>query len=461
MKLTDIIHDYASLDPVRFHVPSHKGRGNANYINKAFDITELSFSDNLNAPSGVLADAEAQAAELFGALDTSFSTGGATAGVLAAVCASASGGKLLLPRNSHISCYYGALLADCDVVYAEVNDPIVGLTPNELLSAVNDNSGISACVLTVPTYFGCAGELETMLSILKAHGIISIVDAAHGAHFGFDAHYPQSAIKLHADIVIHSAHKSLNALGQCGLLHNVSGRISSSSLRFWLRAVSSTSPSYILICSIIDALEQLNNPTNALNRLRMCYNDTEAVLSSLGIPIVNSLYAKEYPSIGVDYMKLPLGIFSPDITAEKLNSRLETEYNIYSELVSGDILLLYAGLNSEPRDYERLCAALGEIAKDCRFTAPTAAQISSGYAKYCFSLPRELTMRRAVTAEGESCELSKAAGRIAAGFVSVYPPGTPCVTPGERLTKEVLDYLLSQEPTHLSGTENGCVRVVK
>jgi len=39
--------------------------------------------------------------------------------------------------------------------------------------------------------------------------------------------------------------------------------------------------------------------------------------------------------------------------------------------------------------------------------------------------------------------VEKAEGRVGAEMVSPYPPGVPVIAPGERITREVLDYLLS------------------
>jgi arginine decarboxylase len=51
--------------------------------------------------------------------------------------------------------------------------------------------------------------------------------------------------------------------------------------------------------------------------------------------------------------------------------------------------------------------------------------------------------RDAFFARVEQVPVEKAEGRIAAETVSPYPPGVPVIAPGERINREVLDYLLS------------------
>ena len=59
---------------VSFHTPGHK-RG-------AWDITELSFSDNLSCPRGSIAEAQRDIARILGAKQSFILTDGSTSGVM-------------------------------------------------------------------------------------------------------------------------------------------------------------------------------------------------------------------------------------------------------------------------------------------------------------------------------------------------------------------------------------------
>jgi lysine decarboxylase len=52
-----------------------------------------------------------------------------------------------------------------------------------------------------------------------------------------------------------------------------------------------------------------------------------------------------------------------------------------------------------------------------------------------------VTPRDAFYAPAEMVKLDQAPGRLAAEFITPYPPGIPVVVPGERLTEEIVDYL--------------------
>ena len=59
----DFVRSYADSDPIRMHMPGHKGTGALGC--EALDITEIGGADELFAPSGILAQSEANASALF------------------------------------------------------------------------------------------------------------------------------------------------------------------------------------------------------------------------------------------------------------------------------------------------------------------------------------------------------------------------------------------------------------
>ena len=45
-------------------------------------------------------------------------------------------------------------------------------------------------------------------------------------------------------------------------------------------------------------------------------------------------------------------------------------------------------------------------------------------------------------AEKESLPLRESSGRICSEFVMCYPPGIPILAPGEKITDQILDYII-------------------
>jgi len=55
--------------------------------------------------------------------------------------------------------------------------------------------------------------------------------------------------------------------------------------------------------------------------------------------------------------------------------------------------------------------------------------------------PVRLSPREAFLAETDVVPFKSSAGRICAEVITPYPPGIPVISPGEEITKEIIDYL--------------------
>ncbi|MGA3036367.1 MAG: hypothetical protein ABSE64_02685 [Vulcanimicrobiaceae bacterium] len=52
-----------------------------------------------------------------------------------------------------------------------------------------------------------------------------------------------------------------------------------------------------------------------------------------------------------------------------------------------------------------------------------------------------LSPREAFLAPTELIAFKQSAGRVCAEVITPYPPGIPVISPGEEITKEIIDYL--------------------
>ena len=150
---------------------------------------------------------------------------GSTAGILTAVSAAVPrGGRLIMARNCHRAVYHAVYLRELDPVYL-YPDAVPGygiadcIRPEQVAAAVKEYPAAAAVLITSPTYDGVVSDVEAIAEIVHEAGMVLIVDAAHGAHFGFAEGWPESPVRLGADLVIQSLHKTLPALTQTALLH--------------------------------------------------------------------------------------------------------------------------------------------------------------------------------------------------------------------------------------------------
>lgn len=238
--LYDAVRKYAKVKG-RFHMPSHGGfhralfraeRGRL-YASSAFDVTELSFSDNLASPGGVILQAEKEAARCYGAERTLFFAGGATDAVDAALLVFRDR-KIAFLGDMHKSFHAAVELYGLRVLYAP-----------SLSSLEKEEFGL-LCV-TSPDYYGVVRDLPEIAAFCKRKKAALLCDEAHGAHFAFSPLLPESAVRQ-ADLVVHGMHKTLPVYTGGALLHVKE--------EYYDRAVAarakciSTSPSYLVMSSM-------------------------------------------------------------------------------------------------------------------------------------------------------------------------------------------------------------------
>ncbi len=260
-KLREALENYAAQGLYSYHTPGHKGTYDP------LDLTELPGLDDLHAPTGILKEAQERAAALYGADDAFYLVNGSTAGVLAAVSAVVpKGGRLLMQRESHRCVYNAAMLRDLKLSFLETEREATsgaGLG----VSLKETERGLAACpeadavLLTSPNYEGFSAELEEIAALVHAKGLPLIVDAAHGAHFGFYGLYPKSALQCGADVCVVSLHKTLPSPTQTALLLRKGERVPAESLQEWLAVYQTTSPSYLFMAAMDDCIDFVSHMT--------------------------------------------------------------------------------------------------------------------------------------------------------------------------------------------------------
>jgi arginine decarboxylase len=114
------------------------------------------------------------------------------------------------------------------------------------------------------------------------------------------------------------------------------------------------------------------------------------------------------------------------------------------------IMAMFSPLH-EKGDWERFYRALQEIASRyagrrkelLRVEAPPDAKVI-------------LSPRQAFWAAKRQLPLEESQGLISGEMIAAYPPGIPCLLPGERVTETVLDYLyyLREIEAHIQGPED-------
>lgn len=256
----DFVRRYSGENTLRLHMPGHKGNGPLGV--ETLDITEVKGADSLYEAEGIIRESEGNASSLFGC-PTFYSTEGSSQCIramlhLATLNARQNDTRPLVAaaRNVHKTFLSAAALLDLDVMWLTPKQPDSYLSclldAQELDRTLSDaEMKPTAVYLTSPDYLGNLSDLENIAKVCHAHGILLLVDNAHGAYLKF---LPQSLhpIDLGADLCCDSAHKTLSVLTGGAYLHlspNAPAEMVQQAKNA-LALFGSTSPSYLIMQSL-------------------------------------------------------------------------------------------------------------------------------------------------------------------------------------------------------------------
>ncbi len=429
---------------VSFHTPGHKGGGALAGIIPVcrIDATELSYTDDLGNPTGVIAAAQADIAMIAGAKRAYITTDGSSSGVLAMLyAASARGGKIIVPRNSHKSVWNACRLFGLEpvIVQGEEKDGVLLPPPPEIVAQlVQRDADICGMIVTSPDYYGNIAPLQAYTEALHAAGRLLIADGAHGAHLAFERGR-EGYGGAFADMWVDGAHKSLPSLtqGAAVFLNDESLR---DGLEEGLSIFRTTSPSFPVMASVEFGYKYLaENPqlTERAKGLAASFKEQNGGLTF-------------YPS--ADWTKLcidfaPLGI-NPSLAAAVLEKR-----GIYAEFADGRYLVFYLSAMTAPRHLKALSRALARIVgqRSLRgtYAARRAYPVNGGTYSYLYALGQPF----------EYVPLKESAGRMCACNAGLTPPCIPVVAAGEVISDSAIKLL--QEGEHTFGLNGGNIKVVK
>lgn len=445
----------------KFHMPGHKGRPFTPTHWESYDTTELEGTDHLNDPKGVLRDMEREIAKVYQTNASIMVVNGATGALMAAILGVFQpGDKVIVPRNVHRSVYSGLYLGRLKPVFLHPRMGLKGRYPlgvevRELAALIERHPDARGLVLTYPSYYGTCDDLTSIVELCRKNEKILIVDEAHGAHFPFSADYPPSALELGADVVIHSTHKVLSSLNPGALLHINTKRIHERPIRRYLAMLQTSSPSYPVILSIGRTVEWMaGHGREQLTLLSSMHQWVRDEMKQSAFPLVRDL--EEDFDLIWDPVKLWMynlrGIHQP-------GKRLLAEHKVELEWDDGVSLLAMAGVGSREEDFIRLVAGLKSI-------NPLADLGSNVLERMETVAPfpdwDDNAEDLAMGGEESTVFLKEACGRRAAEFLIPYPPGIPLVCPGERITEEIIRYLLEGSFPSVSGLkEDGTICVFK
>ena len=445
----DALQRFRQMRVVPFDVPGHKhGKGNPELTEflgqqcMSIDVNSMKPLDNLCHPISVIREAEELMAEAFGAAHAFLMVGGTTSSVQSMDLSTCKrGDKIILPRNVHRSVINALVLCGAIPIYVnpEVDTRLgisLGMKREQVAKAIKEHPDAVAVLVNNPTYYGVCSDIKAIVKMAHDAGMYCLADEAHGTHFYFGENMPISAMAAGADMSAVSMHKSGGSLTQSSVLL-IGERVSEGHVRQIINLTQTTSGSYLLMSSL-----DISRRNLAL-RGKEVFNKVikMAEYAREEINAVGGYYAFGRELINgdsiFDFDPTKLSVHTRDIglAGIEVYDLLRDEYDIQIEF--GDIgnILAYLSIGDRFQELERLVSALAEIRR--RFHKDPKGLMSQEYIDpEVVCSPQE-----AFYANKESLPLRESVGRVCSEFVMCYPPGIPILSPGERITKEILDYI--------------------
>ncbi|HRW12834.1 MAG TPA: aminotransferase class I/II-fold pyridoxal phosphate-dependent enzyme [Syntrophomonas sp.] len=438
---------YSKADHLRLHMPGHAGgRGMNEMLQEvaAIDVTEVAGMDDFHLPQGIIAESQRLLARAVGAGESFYLVNGASSGIHALLMSmTADGDSVLLPRNCHRSFYGGMVLSGAMPSYipGRIDDEMgleLAVKAAEVEQCLAANPEVKAVFITSPSYFGTCSDVTAITELAERYDLAVLVDEAHGAHFPFHEDYPASALAQGATAAVNGLHKTWPVLNQGGSLHVKKGFPEPARLHQAVSLLTTTSPSYPLLASMeLARLFMEQEGHKKLEQARRWSVEYRKKINQIkGLHChADELKARTAIS-GIDPLKIVISLPGLTLNGYQLSAILREQYHIQLEMETELVILAMFSPFHEVEDWERFYLALQEIAagyagkknRPRQVEAPPAPQVV-------------LSPRRAYQSAKINVALAASRNMISGEMVAGYPPGIPCLLPGERISEEILDYL--------------------
>ncbi len=447
--IADFCRQYTQSNTSRLHMPGHKGSGPLGV--EAIDLTEIKGADSLYEADGIIAESEANAAELFGTRKTFYSAGGSSQSIKA-MCLLAirhyqkehsQNGVILAGRNAHKAFLQASQLIRFGVCWLPSEEESFSLcrctiTPKgleeQLLLLREEQVPLAAVFVTSPDYLGNVLDIAGLSEVAHAFGVPLLVDNAHGAYRKFlseDCH----PMTLGADACADSAHKTLPVITGGSYLHISKNAPAcfEETAREAMCLFGSTSPSYLILQSLDLANDWLENEAlSAFSKTIEQVSAVKALLEHEGL----TLLGEEPLKVTIDCASSGIG------SGQEFADRLR-DFEIECEYADTDVVVLMFAPNNTGEDYEKLSIAIHMLMQVERMRQMTGDLRKASEKPFLSTLLPTVSYQpyELLTMPVETVPVEKSLGRIAADLSMGCPPAILPVVPGEKIDSEIIDIL--------------------
>ena len=461
LPLIEALDAYVKMGKSPFHIPGHKyGRGLPEYFRERVGMEALARDlaslvgpelDSLHDASGCIARAQELIADAFDATRSLMLVNGPDIGLQMAMMAACDpDDEIILSRNTHFSAVGGVVMSGAWPVFTPARvDPESGFLENMTLldvrHTIKQHPQARAVLIMSPSRHGFAPDLDEIVEEAHNAGLAVIVDERFGAHFRFHKKLPISGIEAGADFVIQDWHQCLGALEQGAVLHfrgDASerwGRVQSV-----FQTMTTTSPSYLVMASLDIARHfAVMHGSEALDHCIGLARQTAGSIDRLaGLNVLGYEMLRRPDVDNIDCTRLTITVAESGLTGYRFAQLLEEEHDVVVDGAEETSLILSIGFQLTEGAAERLIDALERVVGDYGRSAPLYVDVRRPAPVFGNHLV--LAPRAAFFAPRRKVKIGEAVGFVCAEPISHHTTGLPLIFPGEEITSEMVDYIISE-----------------
>ena len=207
-----------------------------------------------------------------------------------------------------------------------------------------------------------------------------------------------------------------------------------------MRLVRSTSPSSLLLASLDGARRQMALHGEQLlhETLRSIEACRDKLATIPGIALVDAGFVGHPGVAGYDPLRIVVDVRETGRTGHEIAEALRRSYDANPELATQATIVFVVGMGERRQTLMRLAGDIEEVVKRIGGEGSTAPIVRPPA-----TLRNEMAVapRDAFLGEAEELAVDDAVGRVSCESIASYPPGIPALLPGERISRETVDYL--------------------
>lgn len=455
--LLEALAEYHDLGRYGFTPPGHRqGRGVDLRVAEVMgsepfrdDVLATAGLDDRSSSGGYLKEAEQLMADAVGAEHAFFSTCGSSLSVKAAMLAVAGhDGELLLSRDAHKSVVAGLIFSGLRPCWVRPRwDADLHLahppSPEQMADGWDRHPDAAAALVVSPTPYGTCADIAGIARVCHEHGRPLIIDEAWGAHLPFHPELPTWAMDAGADVCVVSVHKMGAGFEQGSVFHVQGDLVDPSRIAACADLLMTTSPNALLYAALDGWRRQMAEHGQALldGALELARRLRRHLDEMPGLHVLEDELVRREASHDLDELQVLIDVTELGISGYQAADWLREHERVDVGLSDHARILATLSMADDQSTQERLRAALERLVVAApELPAPHPVKLPA---------PRDLELesvtrpRDAFFGPVEVMPVHDAVGRIAAEQITPYPPGIPAIVPGERINREVIDYLLS------------------